>query len=485
MDYEKDKDYAYRTPAGEVDNRHDVSPPDQYRDDGDVFGDEANADIHYKTLSWQFVSMMMIAEIVSNGMLSLPSSLAVVGVVPGVIIIIFLGVFATFTSYLLIQFKVRHPEVHSMGDAGYIIAGPIGREVLAGGTVIFAICGTGSQLLAGQIALGALSSPGSLCLLLYTGIMAIPTFFLSLPRTLDRLNWLSALAAFSILIAGIVGMGAAGANPITDQGSISIALSSDFTSAFISITNPVFAYAGHFMFFILISEMANPQDAMKAAYTLQGFATIFYTVFAIVTYYYLGPSVTSPSFSSLPPIWQKATYGLALPNFLIAGCLYSHTAAKLLFVRIFRHSRHLHSHTLIGWTAWTALVFLMVAIAFILAVGVPIFNYLVGLSAALFASWYTYGVAGAFWIHDTWIGWESGHRGTGEKSTWMHARPGFLGTGYGWSALMRRKGMFALCVGTVLGGAFICVAGLYAIIEGIIEAYATGAVATPFSCSAG
>lgn len=52
----------------------------------------------------------MIAEIVSNGMLSLPSSLAVVGVVPGVIIIAFLGIFATFTSWILIQFKLRHPE---------------------------------------------------------------------------------------------------------------------------------------------------------------------------------------------------------------------------------------------------------------------------------------------------------------------------------------------------------------------------------------
>jgi amino acid permease len=52
----------------------------------------------------------MIAEIVSNGMLSLPSSLAVVGIVPGVILIVFLGVFATFTSVLLIQFKLRHPE---------------------------------------------------------------------------------------------------------------------------------------------------------------------------------------------------------------------------------------------------------------------------------------------------------------------------------------------------------------------------------------
>ena len=52
----------------------------------------------------------MIAEIVSNGMLSLPSSLAVVGIVPGVILIVFLGIFGTFTSWLLIQFKLRHPD---------------------------------------------------------------------------------------------------------------------------------------------------------------------------------------------------------------------------------------------------------------------------------------------------------------------------------------------------------------------------------------
>lgn len=61
-------------------------------------------------MSWQLVAVLMIAEIVSNGMLSLPSSLAVVGVVPGVIVILFLGIFATFTSWLLIQFKLRHPQ---------------------------------------------------------------------------------------------------------------------------------------------------------------------------------------------------------------------------------------------------------------------------------------------------------------------------------------------------------------------------------------
>lgn len=52
----------------------------------------------------------MIAEIVSNGMLSLPSSLAVVGIVPGLVIIVFLGIFGLFTAWILIKFKLRHPD---------------------------------------------------------------------------------------------------------------------------------------------------------------------------------------------------------------------------------------------------------------------------------------------------------------------------------------------------------------------------------------
>jgi hypothetical protein len=46
--------------------------------------------------------------------------------------------------------------------------GPIGREVLAAGTLIFLIFGLGGQLLAGQIALASLSDQ-KLCNVLYTG----------------------------------------------------------------------------------------------------------------------------------------------------------------------------------------------------------------------------------------------------------------------------------------------------------------------------
>ena len=253
-------------------------------------------------------------------------------------------------------------------------------------------------------------------------------------------------------------MAAAGAYPAADR-AIAATVTTSFYEAFVSITNPVFAYAGHFMFFILISEMRRPQDAMKAAWTLQTFATAFYTVFAVVMYVYLGPKVDSPAFSSLPTKWAKATYGIALPNFLIAGSLYSHTASKLFFIRLFRGSKHLHEHTAIGWGTWTILIIIMNGAAFVLAVGVPIFPYLVGIAASLFASWYTYGIAGAFWLHDTY-----------------HDYGGYM-------AWVRRPVMTTINVLTFIAGAFICVAGTYVTVKLIVEAYQSGTVGSPFDCS--
>jgi hypothetical protein len=59
----------------------------------------------------------------------------------------------------------------------------------------------------------------------------------------------------SIFIAALVGMIAAGINPVEGR-VVSVTLSPTFVNAFVSVTNPVFAYAGHFMFFILISEVS-------------------------------------------------------------------------------------------------------------------------------------------------------------------------------------------------------------------------------------
>lgn len=204
--------------------------------------------------------------------------------------------------------------------------------------------------------------------------------------------------------------------------------------------------------------MKHPEQAVRAAWVLQTFATAFYVVFAVVLYIYVGPTVASPAFTSLPEKWQKAAYAIAIPNFLIAGALYSHTAAKLIFVRIFRKSRHLYTHTILGWSVWVSLVLLANGAAFVLVIGVPIFNYLIGIAASLFASWYTYGIAGAFWLYDTWV-----YKGKMD-------------------ALKKRWPMTGLSIATFAAGAFICVAGMYVTIKQIVDVYANQLVTSPFSC---
>lgn len=211
------------------------------------------------------------------------------------------------------------------------------------------------------------------------------------------------------------------------------------------------------------------EDEFQAAWCLQVFATVFYAVFSIVMYVYLGNTVQSPALFSLPPAWAKASFAIALANFLLSviflpfslvlteffspstSGLNTHTAAKLVFVRIFRHSEHVYSHTLLGWTVWILLCFAGTAIAAILAIAVPIFSYLIGIAASLFAAWYTYGLAGFFWLHDVY-----------------HLKGGMDG-------IKRRPIGATLAVLTILSGAFICVSGTYVSIKVGVIVFASDA----------
>ncbi|KAG9960323.1 transmembrane amino acid transporter, partial [Aureobasidium melanogenum] len=372
----------------------DFTATDLGIDDREVFTDDTNHSIKYRTLSWPATAVIMITEIVTGGTLTLPQAIAVVGLVPGTIIIVFCGIWALFTSFLLIDFKLNHPEVHNMGDAGFILFSPfglgaVGREVLSAGTILFAITGVGSMCLLGQLALQTLSQ-GGMCAMSYLGIWTCITFLVSVPRTFGGgLQGLSVAACISVLVATLVAMIGSGVEPTPNRVVVATAPNSFYT-AFLAITNPVLAYAGHFLFFTIISEMKVPRDSKKAAWALQTFSTIWYVVFAVVSD--LGES----------------GMGIVLTEHI---------------------------------GRWS-----------------PFFSYLGGIVASAFASWYTYGLAGAFWWHDT-------HH-----------------LGDGWRSVRMKWPMFLLCFGTLVFGGFICIAGLYAIIKSLIEAYASGAVGHPFTC---
>lgn len=110
----------------------------------DPFGDESHAEVKYKTLTWWQTSLLMIAETISLGILSLPSVLASVGLVPGIILIVGLGICATYSGFVYGQFKIAYPHVANMADVGEVFFSPIGygrvgREVFGLMQTIFLV----------------------------------------------------------------------------------------------------------------------------------------------------------------------------------------------------------------------------------------------------------------------------------------------------------------------------------------------------------
>lgn len=103
-----------------------------------------------------------------------------------------------------------------------------------------------------------------------------------------------------------------------------------FPTAFGSITNIIFAYAGHVAFFSFISELRNPNDYTKALYFLQSWDISMYVIASVVIYRYGGPDVASPSLGSTSPVVAKVAYGIALPTIIIAGIINAHVAAKYM-----------------------------------------------------------------------------------------------------------------------------------------------------------
>jgi amino acid permease len=371
------------------------------QDKGEVFGDETNKQVKYRTMEWWHAALVMIAETISLGILSLPSSMAGLGLVAGIILIVGLGAISTYTGYVFWQFKMRYPHVHNIADVGEIFAGPVGREIGGFLQTIYLIFIMGSHLLTWTIAMNTITEHGT-CTIVWSVVGLILHALLTIPRTLKNVSYLSIFAFISIFSAVMITMVSVGVT--RPDPTVHATVTVSFASAFGSVMNIIFAFGGHVAFFSFISELKDPRDFPKALYTLQIVNTTLYVIAAVVIYRFAGPGVASPALGSGSHIIRKITYGISIPTIIIAGVIYGHVASKYIYVRLFRGTRHLHERTWLSYGTWVGILFILWIIAWIIAESVPVFNNLVGLIAALFASWFTYGLAGFMWIYLNWGG---------------------------------------------------------------------------------
>ncbi|KAJ5124846.1 Amino acid transporter transmembrane [Penicillium bovifimosum] len=370
----------------------DVAP--RFRQD--AFGDEEFAEVKYKVLKWWQCGLLMVAETVSLGVLSLPAAVAGLGLVPAILVLLFLGSLATYTGYVIGQMKWKYPHISTMADAGEVIAGKWGREFLGVAQIIFLIFVMASHLLTFTVAMNTITNHGT-CSIVFGIVGMIVSFICSLPRTLVKMSWLSLVSFGSIMTSVLIVMIAVGTTKPSPDDVVAV-VKTDLYHGFSAVCNIVFAFCGHAAFFGLMAELKNPRDFTRSLCLLQGIDMSLYLIAALVIYRYAGSDVTSPALGSASPIVAKVAYGIALPTIIIAGVINGHVAFKYVYLRIFEGTDRMHKRDWVATGSWVGIALALWILAWIVSAAIPVFSSLLSLITALFASWFTYGLSGIFWL---------------------------------------------------------------------------------------
>lgn len=329
--------------------------------------------------------------------------------------------------------RERYPHIQNLGDAGEILLGRFGRELFGGGQFIFCIFVMGSHILTFRVMMNTITDYGT-CSIVFSLVGMIISLVLSAPRTMKGMTWISFASFLSIFTAVMVTMISVGVEEHPGR-VIQATVETNLYTAFQAVSNIVFAYCAHVAFFGLIAEMESPQDFKKSLFMLQGFEISLYLTAAIVIYFYFGTEVLSPALNSAGPLMSKVAYGIAIPTIVGAGVVNGHIGLKYIYFRICAKSDLMHQNNWRSIGLWLGLGVTCWVVAWIISEAIPVFSDLNSLISALFASWFSYGLSGIYWLH--------------------------LNRGQ-WFASPRKIALSILNIAIALFGLALCVLGLYA-----------------------
>ncbi|OBT81973.1 hypothetical protein VE02_09322 [Pseudogymnoascus sp. 03VT05] len=430
-----------------------------------VFGEITEDGPNYRNVGFAGTIVLMMKTQIGLGVLAIPTAFAALGIVPGLICLCAIACITTWSDYVIGTFKLNHPEVYGIDDAGALIFGRIGRVILSVAFCLYWVFVSGSGILGISIALNAVSTHGA-CTAVFATIAAILGFAFSSVRTLGRITWLAwiglpcILTAVMIVTIAVSIQDRPAAAPKTQAHFVSdfkIIGNPSFTDGIAAVSNLVFAFSGTPGFFAIMSEMRSPRRYTPALLISQSCVTATYTIISCVVYYYCGSYASSPALGSAGDYVKKIAYGFALPGLIVTTTIVIHIPAKYIFVHLLRSSRHLNSNTATHWISWLSCTFGVTIIAYIIANSIPNFNSLVSLIGALLGTLLCFQPYGCMWLYDNWA------KGRRSSRSWLP--------------------MVGFSIFVILSGTFIMVAGTYGSVVAIIDSYTKSGSATAFSCA--
>lgn len=413
------------------------------------------------------------------GVLGLPKTFEALGIVPGLISLIGLCLLSTWAGLIIGKFRLRHPQVHNIGDAVYLMFGKylgdfFGFAFWLQYTLLF-----GAAVLTISIAFNTFTDH-AICTTYWVVIGTVMSLVVGLViRTMKVLSWCGYVAVISVF-AGVWVVAIACLTQDTpaaapDSDTIHtvvkvVATGTSYSAISSAIGTQVLSLCGTPSFFIIHAEMKDQNMYVRALLMGQAFVAFNYIIISCIVYGKVGQYVASPSLGSAGMLMQKVAYGVSFPALFFACFYQAHLSAKYALVRILKGSKHLQSNSKTHWVTWISMMTLVVACGFVVAGAIPFFDDLIGLIGASLGTSFTL-IIPAFMVF-----FELGS--TSEGSTY---------DGLSWlkgSQRYWRKNKFNVIIAffAISCGVYICISGVYGSITSIAQSYANGTVSSAFSC---
>ncbi|KAK3075950.1 hypothetical protein LTR53_000254 [Teratosphaeriaceae sp. CCFEE 6253] len=441
--------------------KYGLDGPDEETGVGEIHEGEEK----YHRLGWKKLTVCLIVEAIALGSLSIPAAFATLGMVPGVLMSVGLGMVAIYTSYVVGQVRMLHPHVAHYADAVQLIWGKFGYELAGAMFAIFLILITGSHALTGTIAWVRIVDDTKICALVWGIISAIILFVVALPPTFAEFAILGYIDFVSIIIAIMITIVATGVEASNMPGGLSAVdwsmwppPGTSFYQAFLSTTNIIFAYSFAVCQYSFMAEMHTPKDYVKSIWALGLIEIFIYTITGGLVYAFVGSEVKSPALLSAGPLVSRVAFGIALPVIFISGSINSTVVGRYILNRALPNSKIRFINTKAGWLTWIGLIAAITVVAFVIAEAIPFFSALLGIISSLFISGFTFYFPALFWFQlikegKWYVGW---------KNITLSIVNGLV-----------------FCIGIIT---LVC--GTYASVQDIISEYAGGDVRGSFTCDA-
>jgi len=264
--------------------------------DGDDKRFEKSSKIGSARTPWYGTALIVLAEVMGTGLLSLPYAAVTLGWVTAVASAFVFAAVAICSGSLLSQVITEHPEVKSFADAARTLIGSRFALFTRACMIVFWAALTIYYLIATADSIGSIYNHGFFaCSINRTLVAAVILLVLTQVRDFHSIaGWMSLPSTLAILGCILIITISLCLQEDASFGKHTTVGPVEGTSSFSflrSLSAFVFAYQGQSIFFELMGEMASPKKFPLALLVSYGIMFSVYTYVVTVAYGYQGNAV--------------------------------------------------------------------------------------------------------------------------------------------------------------------------------------------------